>query len=141
MKEPTVNELFDLSGKVALLTGASGWLGRAFAEAGASVIATSRDLHTALEVAAKLPIPGGNAHHGMALDQLDEQSINAGLDPALAAAGQIDILVNNGDAATPAILPKSQLKSSPPCKKTPQATFFLPGICVITWSNAKPRAA
>ena len=103
MKEPTVNELFDLSGKVALLTGASGWLGTAFsealAEAGASVIATSRDQQTALEVASRLPITGDNAHHGVALDQLDEQSVNAGFDAALAAAGQIDILVNNGNAA------------------------------------------
>ncbi|SVE44722.1 uncharacterized protein METZ01_LOCUS497576, partial [marine metagenome] len=64
MKEPTINELFDLSGKMALITGASGWLGRAFAEAlaeaGANVTATSRNLKTAQDVAAKLPIINGN---------------------------------------------------------------------------------
>jgi gluconate 5-dehydrogenase len=100
MNEPTVSELFDLSGKTALITGASGWLGRAFAEAlaeaGAKVVATSRDEETAKDIAAKLPAPSGNTHHGVALDQLDEASINTGFDAALAAAGHIDILINNG---------------------------------------------
>ena len=45
--EPTIHELFDLSGKVALITGATGFLGsamsRALSEAGASVVISSRD--------------------------------------------------------------------------------------------------
>ena len=43
----TIQELFDLSGKVALVTGGTGYLGTAFshalAEAGASVVISSRD--------------------------------------------------------------------------------------------------
>jgi NAD(P)-dependent dehydrogenase (short-subunit alcohol dehydrogenase family) len=46
-REPTIQELFDLSGKVALITGGTGHLGgamaRALAEAGATVVLTSRD--------------------------------------------------------------------------------------------------
>ncbi|RME55967.1 MAG: NAD-dependent epimerase/dehydratase family protein [Caldilineae bacterium] len=47
MTERTVQDLLDLSGKVALVTGAAGWLGsamsRALAEAGATLAVTSRD--------------------------------------------------------------------------------------------------
>ena len=129
MKEPTINELFDLSGKVALLTGASGWLGAAFAEAlaeaGASVIATSRDQRTAMEIAAKLPITGGNAHHGVALDQLDEQSVNIGFDTALAAVGKIDILINNGNAANPSDLTQVTAKEFNTVQKNATGYFLL----------------
>ena len=45
--EPSIHDLFDLQGKVAIVTGAAGWLGsamsRALAEAGARVVVTSRD--------------------------------------------------------------------------------------------------
>ena len=68
--EPTVSQLFDLSGKIALISGASGWLGgamsRALAEAGARVIVTSRESATAEKTAASLPSPGGVAHFGVA---------------------------------------------------------------------------
>jgi len=101
--ERTVPELFDLRGKTALISGAGGWLGsamsRALAEAGANVIATSRDLDRARECAAALPAAGGQTHHGVALDHLDEGSIGRGFDEALSLAGRIDILVNNGHAA------------------------------------------
>ena len=45
--EPTVHQLFDLAGKVALITGGTGYLGTAFsralAEVGASIVISSRD--------------------------------------------------------------------------------------------------
>src|SRR5215831_9623283 len=80
--EPTVAQLFNLTGKRALITGATGHLGsamaRALAEAGASVVATSRDEQRARAVAAALPSPAGAQHFGTVLDQmtpdvLDEQ--------------------------------------------------------------------
>lgn len=100
--ERTVSELFDLTGKTALISGAGGWLGsamsRALAEAGANVITTSRDAERARECAAALPAKEGQTHYGVALDHLDEASIEAGFGEALDLAGQIDILVNNGHA-------------------------------------------
>lgn len=101
--ERTVSELFDLRGKTALISGAGGWLGsamsRALAEAGANVITTSRDAARARECAAALPADGGQCHHGVALDHLDEDSIEQGFAEALSLAGRLDILVNNGHAA------------------------------------------
>ena len=103
MSDPTVQELFDLTGRVGLITGASGWLGRAMAtalaEAGANVVVASRDAETGKQAAAKLPTQKGNQHHYVVLDQLDDDSIEYGFDAAVAAAGKVDILINNGHAA------------------------------------------
>jgi len=100
MMEPTIQNLFDLTGRVALITGGSGYLGqslsRALAEAGASVVIASRDKNRAQDVIDNLPSPGGSKHYAVVLDQLDEASLNAGFDAAVAAAGKIDILINNG---------------------------------------------
>ena len=89
--EPTIQQLFDLTGKTVLLTGASGWLGgafaRALAEAGASVIASSRDLSRAQAVAAELPSPGGAQHHAVSIDQIDEPTIETGFASAVEQAG------------------------------------------------------
>ena len=100
MSEPTIQKLFDLTGRVALITGGSGYLGqslsRALAEAGATVVIGSRDRNRAQSVADGLPSPGGAAHYAVTLDQLNEASLNKGFDEAVTAAGQVDILINNG---------------------------------------------
>ena len=102
MAESTVNELFDLTGHVALVTGAGGHLGsalaRALAEAGAQVVCTSRNRERALAVAAQLPRLKQSPHTGVALDYLDEESIIQGFEAALQQTGQLDIVVNNGHA-------------------------------------------
>ena len=99
----SIQQLFDLTGRVALLTGASGHLGTAFAqalaEAGATVVASSRSRERALEAIAKLPSPGGAKHHAVELDHMHEASLRAGFAEALKVAGRIDILVNNGHEA------------------------------------------
>jgi len=100
MSEPTLQQLHDLSGRTALITGGTGYLGRSFsralAEAGASVVVASRDASRAAAVAEALPAVENVTHHAVALDQLDEDSLNQGFDEAVAAAGQVDILINNG---------------------------------------------
>ena len=103
--EPTISQLFDLSGKVALLTGGTGHLGsamsRALAEAGATVVISSRILDKAQAAAAALPSPGGARHYGVALDHMDPDLLTRGFESAVAAAGKVDILVNNGHEAVP----------------------------------------
>src|SRR5688572_16780539 len=83
--EPTIQQLFDLTGRTALLTGGAGHLGstmgRALAEAGASVILTSRDAHRAAAQASTLPGPA--LHHGIALDHMSPDSVDAGFEEAV----------------------------------------------------------
>jgi gluconate 5-dehydrogenase len=96
---PSIVELFDLRGRVAIVTGASGHLGSAMAsalaEAGSRVICTSRELDRAQSVAASLPDPHGLQHFGLAMDQLDAISIDRCVESAIEAAERIDVLVNN----------------------------------------------
>ncbi len=98
MPDPTVSQLFDLTGRTALITGASGHLGAALAqglaEAGARVIVASRSLNKARTSAAAL----GPQHLAVEIDQLDEGSIERGFAEAVTQSGGIDILVNNGHA-------------------------------------------
>ncbi len=98
--ERPIAELFSLHGKTALITGASGHLGgamaRALAEAGARVVVTSRDASRAAATAAGLPPVQGGPHGGVALDYMNESSLEPGFNDALKVSGRIDILVNNG---------------------------------------------
>ncbi len=98
--EPTVQQLFDLSGKVTLVTGGTGWLGssmcRALAEAGASVVISSRARVRAQKAADNLPQVNGARHHGVELNHMNSGSIHQGFEEVLRTAGQVDVLVNNG---------------------------------------------
>ncbi len=95
-----VKDLLSLRGKVALITGASGHLGsalaEALAEAGASVVVCSRTLAKAETAVARLPCLDGAMHFPVELDHLEEDSIQRGFQQAEERAGQINVLVNNG---------------------------------------------
>lgn len=95
----TVMNLFDLTQKTALVTGGTGWLGRAMAEglaeAGATVIISSRERARAERIANSLVTESGQKHRAIQLDHMIEDSIAAGFQDAL-EGGTIDILVNNG---------------------------------------------
>jgi gluconate 5-dehydrogenase len=101
--EPTVQELFSLQGKVALVTGASGHLGsalaRALAEAGASVIVSSRDERRASEAARALPVRDGSEHVPLVLDHMRPESLPEAFGQAVERAGKVDILLSNGHEA------------------------------------------
>lgn len=100
-QEPTIQDLFNLQGKVAVLTGAAGWLGsamsRALAEAGATLVVTSREADKIEAFAATLP---GSGHIGLGFDQGDTDSIPGFVEQVLAKTGKIDILVNNAYGST-----------------------------------------
>ena len=101
MTERTIHQLFDLTGRVAVVTGAAGWLGaamsRALAEAGAQLVVTSRDGAQAAEFAATLP---GAGHIGLAFQQDDTDAIPAFVADVVARTGRIDVLVNNAYGGT-----------------------------------------
>ena len=88
----------DLSGHVAIVTGASSGLGRRFAEtlaaAGAKVAATARRVDKLEEVAKEIQARGGECVP-IALDVTDAESIAQCVAHANEALGLVDILVNN----------------------------------------------
>ncbi|HIF00660.1 MAG TPA: SDR family oxidoreductase [Planctomycetes bacterium] len=100
MNESSIQQLFSLSGRVALITGGSGYLGQSFcrvlADAGATVVVASRKQSRAQQIADDLPRIGTAKHYGVQLDQLDEESVGAGFAAAVDAADAVDILINNG---------------------------------------------
>lgn len=91
-------ELFDLTGKVALVTGGTRGLGRetvlAFARAGADVVITSRKADSCRELAAEVEATGrkalAQACHVGRWDEIDTL-----VDVAYQRFGKVDILVNN----------------------------------------------
>lgn len=88
----------DLTGRVALVTGASSGLGRRFATVlaahGAAVAITARRTDRLEELAAEITAAGGKALP-VALDVTDPAAIVSVVDAAEAEFGTVDILVNN----------------------------------------------
>jgi len=93
----------DLSGRVALITGASGGLGAQFARtlsaAGAAVILASRRVERLKELRAQIDGQGGDAHV-IELDVTDLASVKSAVAHAETEVGSIDILVNNSGVST-----------------------------------------
>jgi len=95
---PLPNADSDLTGQVALVTGATSGLGHRFAQtlaaAGASVVATGRRVDRLQELAALIQSRGQRCAP-VALDVTDAAEIVAAVDQAEAAFGTVTILVNN----------------------------------------------
>jgi 2-deoxy-D-gluconate 3-dehydrogenase len=89
------DKLFSLSGRVALVTGGNGGLGRALAlalrEAGASVTVTGRDARKNREIAEEL----GDPKAVLELDVRDEADVQRTIEAVVRQRGHLDVMVNN----------------------------------------------
>ncbi len=90
-------DLFDLSGRRALITGSSQGIGLALARglqaAGVEVVLNGRD--AAKLAAAAEDLAGGGTVHTLRFDATDHDGVRAAIDGFEAETGAIDILVNN----------------------------------------------
>lgn len=95
---PSIQQLFDLSGKAAIVTGGAGFLGQQFtealAEAGADVVVADIQGQAAGEWAERINQQGGSAA-GTALDVTDPASVDGLINFTLERFGRVDILVNS----------------------------------------------
>ena len=97
-------KLFDLRGKVALVTGSSRGIGRSMAmnlaEAGAQVIVTSRDAAQSAAVAAEIAAAHGVRTFAIAANLADKSDTERLAREAIAQAGRVDILILNAGTNT-----------------------------------------
>jgi NAD(P)-dependent dehydrogenase (short-subunit alcohol dehydrogenase family) len=90
---------FDLSGRVAMVTGGTKGLGRAIAEglasAGADVALVSRHADEAAEVAYLIGVDYARKTLGIAADVTQQEQVNAAVARTYDRFGRLDILINN----------------------------------------------
>ena len=102
---------FDLTGQVAVVTGASTGLGvqmaRALANQGANIVCIARRQNLIDEVAAQLKEEFGVEAVGIRCDITDTDNVNAAIDQVMEKFGRIDILINN--AGTGAVAPAEDI--------------------------------
>ncbi len=94
--------MFNLTGKVAVVTGGGSGIGRAistlFGAQGARVVVLDVDGHAAKATADDIAATGGTAD-AATCDVADATSVTTSFDAVVAGAGRLDILVNNAGVA------------------------------------------
>lgn len=106
-----MNNFFDLTGQVAVVTGASTGLGvqmaKALASQRAKIVCLARRQNLIDEVAKELTDTYGVEAVGIKCDITDTERVNEVVDEILAKFGRIDILINN--AGTGAVAPAEDI--------------------------------
>ncbi len=132
---PHVRELFDLRGKVALVTGGSRGLGLEIAEglgeAGATVIITARREQW-LGPAEEGLRGAGLAVEAAVCDVTDPAAVGALIDGIVARHGALDVVVNNAGVSW----------GRPPrrCRSSASARWSTPTPPAPSWCRRPPRA-
>jgi gluconate 5-dehydrogenase len=98
-----VRQLFDLTGKTAIVTGGGRGLGaqiaQGLAEAGANLVLCSRKVETCRETAVRIEQDTGVTCHAMACDVRNPDDVRRVVEESVESYGRIDILVNNSGAS------------------------------------------
>ena len=106
-----MKQYFDLTGRVAIVTGCSGGLGvqmaKALANQGCNIVPVARRLEKLEEVAKEITEEFGVECLPLRLDITDTDAVNEVVQKAYAEFGRIDILINN--AGTGAVAPAEQI--------------------------------
>ena len=94
----SINHLFDLSGRVALITGGNGGLGLAMAlglaQAGANIAIAARNTDKTASALAEIQAEGVKAE-GIQVDVIKEAEIEEMVTQTVNSLGRVDILINN----------------------------------------------
>lgn len=147
----TIQEKFDLTGRVAVVTGGAGLLGREFCrtltEAGAVVAVVDRNANAAKSIADELAADGFRAL-GIAADITRPDSVSTMVASVLAAFGRLDILVNSAaldpkfdpDAAAKGIAPGA-FEDYPLADWNAALNVNLTGAFLVTQACVKPMIA
>lgn len=121
---------FDLSGRVALVTGASSGLGlaaaRGLAKSGAEVVLSSRGGRK-LDQAVESLTEAGSRVGGVAADVRDPEALASLASTVVERHGRVDILVANGGG--PAVKPALELDDGDWQAAIPLALLFVPRLC------------
>lgn len=138
----SIQKLFDLNGRVAIVTGASKGIGKAIAEGlaeyGAKVVVSSRSQEAVDEVAQSITANGGEAT-GIACHVGDEEQRKSLVAHTIEHYGGVDILVNN--AATNPVFAPIETIETPVFDKimdvNVKACFDFAKLCLPHMKNKK----
>lgn len=94
-----MTKMFDMTGKVAIVTGGNGGIGlgmaRGLASHGASIIVAGRNAEKTATAVRELQGLGATSASGITVDVKDEASVNTMVADTIGRHGRLDVLVNN----------------------------------------------